>query len=241
VIYYFEEKNRDFICGFSDRNGGFSLGPYGSFNLGQNTEDNPEYIQQNINKLASLLNSLPENLVFMDQVHGVQVLDIDNQKLQACDAIISKNPKKVLIGQSADCPIGAFYDLKTGLKAIAHSGWRGTANNIFSKTILEICKKGAIPENIKVAIGPSICQNCFEVGSDVSDYIPEEILNQAFIKKNEDKGYLNLKVWLLYQLDLVGIKEENIELSEYCSFCDNNFYSYRRDGKKTGRQVVFLK
>ena len=54
---------------------GFSLAPYDSLNLGSHVKDNPIYVLHNRQLLSQFLPSEP---VWLNQVHGINVVDAAN-------------------------------------------------------------------------------------------------------------------------------------------------------------------
>ena len=113
-----------------------------------------------------------------------------------------------------------------------HSGWLGTKEKILTKTIYELIKKfNTDPSYLISYIGPGICQEHYEVGEEVGILFEENIRY-----KSGEKYYLDLKKDNFNQLLLAGLKIENIEISDLCTYKEKDLlHSYRRDGVRSGR------
>ena len=187
-----------------------------------------------------------KNICTLKQVHGVSIFDvclnedISRSKETSADILMTSLPNVALTIKTADCLPLLFYDPKGNVVAAAHAGWRGTAKGVASKTVEAMKERyGSNPKDFFVAIGPSIRQCCYEV---------DETVYNAFSKKNgfvmaKKKGHwmLDLQEMNRSQLQEKGIFLENIWVSEHCTFCQStHFYSYRREGEKTGRQWSFI-
>ncbi len=150
------------------------------------------------------------------------------------DALYTNIPGNYLAISIADCVPVFLYEKNKNVIAAIHSGWKGTHKKIAIKVIEKISKRFNINKNNFLAyIGPSISVENYEVGRDLYDLFPErskKIIN--------GKYYLDLKKENYYLLLESGIKPKNIEISEYCTYDNRDlFYSYRREGKKSGRMI----
>ena len=143
-----------------------------------------------------------------------------------------------LSATAADCIPVMFYDTKEKIIAIAHSGWRGIVSGIAEKTIGKIIELGGKTENIVVAMGPGINKCHFEINDDILDDFANY---QKFVEKREGKYFADLKGIIRNQLLESGIKEENIENNNDCTFCNKDkYYSYRREKVKSPSLMVAL-
>ncbi len=182
-------------------------------------------------------------------VHGSRVEAIDEARLDAfskissfsedghyvevpeTDGLVTDVPGVILTTTHGDCiPIYAYDPVKK-VVGLAHAGWRGTCLGVAGKTV-SVMKNhfGCEAQDIKVFIGPSICQDCFEVNVDVLDSF---ILNVPWSVNDYIETGLNGK----YNIDLKGINARwceiegvsDIEISPLCSCCEKDmFWSYRR-------------
>jgi YfiH family protein len=180
----------------------------------------------------------------LKQIHSGIVVDITdtsaaNEPVEADAAVTSLNG--VILGvQTADCVPILISDARGTAAAAIHAGWRGTAARIAETTVLRLCMKFSINANdLVAAIGPHIRVCCYEVGNDVVTTMANPALfeyQQAWAKP-----HLNLAGANRQQLMNAGMLEERIEVSSLCTRCRGDlFYSYRREGAKTGHMLSVI-
>ena len=150
--------------------------------------------------------------------------------LEGVDALIS-NAKNIIMGIStADCIPVIVYDPVHHAAAAIHAGWKGTRLRIVSKTIREMQKVyGTNPSDCTAAIGPGISQDSFEVGQEVVDAFVEagfEMDDYVIIKK---KPHIDLKALNKLQLTSMGVKDNNIIVSDIDTFTNVDYFSARRE------------
>ncbi len=226
----------------TDRYGGVSKAPYDSLNLALHVGDTIQDVLENRIRLSEKYDFSIKNLIYMDQVHGNRVAVIDdamNNRIDNCDAIITRARKIPLMVMVADCIPIMIYEKEKHVIAAIHAGRNGTFLKIVQETILNMqevfeCKA----EDMVAGLGPSIQRCCYEVGRDLADIALKNFGEGAMVQKG-DKLYLDLQTMNLSQLLEMGVKEENIEISPSCTACDENYFSYRREGK-TGRFVGLI-
>jgi len=238
--------------GFLSRIGGISKGPFSSLNYDVREGDNKVNIEHHKAVVGRLFGFEAKRLLTINQVHGDDVLVIDkpvknisDMSKTSADAIIT-NQYGVAIGvMTADCVPIILVDTVKKVIGMVHAGWKGTVKGVIPRTLEKMVKQfGSDKKAILAAIGPSIGQCCYEVdrsvvkefgvtGSDSGD--------NEFIKKEGDGWRIDLKRANLNQLLSAGILEKNISMESICTSCRNDlFFSYRADGKKTGRQLNFI-
>ena len=223
--------------------------PYG-FSLALHTGENEEEIIKNRNIIASELKS-DKNLHFIvaNQTHSDHIKIITNKEtkgweslenaIEDCDALITNEKEIVLTILTADCVPVLLYDSEKKVVAAVHAGWKGTKAGIVAKTVLKMkevydCKL----ENIIAAVAPSIGACCYEVGEDVAKHFFDIPKGYAQV---EDKYMLNLPYINKYQLLKVGIREENIEMSDVCTACEvDRYFSYRKERGCSGRFMSMI-
>jgi YfiH family protein len=254
-IHFLEPKNLaargGSVQGFTTRHEGVSRPPYNSLNLGLNTLDSPHNIEGNRSLLARSFGTVLDRVVTVNQVHGDDILVIDQPnpdyshflKLD-CDGIITNQPG-VLIGVCvADCFPILLLDPVKKVAAALHAGWKGTAAKIAGKGVRALVKLfDSDPRNILAAIGPGIGPCCYEVDSPVIDQFRKNGIETAPFTTavGEKKWRLDLAEANLRQLLDHGIPERNVEVEKMCVSCSKDlFFSYRRDGGETGRQMGFI-
>ena len=246
--------------GFSTRKGGVSKEHLSSLNLGFNLGDEKEKVLENFRILGSLFEAKPEDFVLTQQTHSVNVRHVGREDrgkgifrerdYTDVDALMTDEEGVILSAFSADCVPILFYD--KGHRAIAscHSGWRGTHGRILARVIEAMQREFfSKPEEIYIAIGPSICKNCYEVSADVGeaflDAFPalrEETKNAYPIERvSEEKFHIDL--WELNRWIALenSIPAENISVSGYCTMeRPDLFFSHRYSQGKRGVQGAFI-
>lgn len=253
-IQYLEAKlggDNNIIHGFTTRHEGVSRTPYNSLNLGTNTLDQEYNVEGNRNLLARTFGSTPDKLVTVKQVHGTDILVIDEPNEDVShflalesDAIITNQPD-IMIGICvADCAPILFCDTNKKVIAAVHAGWQGTANKLAKKTILAMKTFfDSNPEDIQVAIGPCIGQCCYEVDTPVKNIFQQNGYDWSLYTKQKDSLHWNLDLVAANRDQIIdnGIPFINIESADTCVCCQRDlFFSYRRDEGETGRQMGFI-
>ena len=225
----------------STRIGGVSSSKLNSLNLGYTVNDNPKNVTKNLKILSKSIGIERKQLVSPKQTHSanIGIVKSVNDIFPDTDALITNIPNICICVRTADCVPILLYDQVQKAVATIHSGWKGTVQKI-SKLTIELMQNefGTKPENIIAGIGPSIGPKVYEVGPEVIEMVHQSFSKNGFIQviENFDKGYFNL--WQANKQILLesGITENNIEISEICTFSNPElFYSARRDGVKTGR------
>lgn len=239
------------LQGFTTRHEGVSRPPYNSLNLGTNTLDSPHNVKGNRSLLARSFGTRTEQLVTVKQVHGTDLLVIDTPnpdyshflKLE-CDGIVTNQPG-VMVGVCvADCVPLLLLDPVQKVAAALHAGWKGTAAEIGRKGVEALVKMfGSVPADILAAVGPGIGPCCYEVDTPVMEAFKKNGSGWDLfaVKKGEGKWGLDLAAANRHQLMLAGLQEAHIESAGQCVSCTPDlYYSYRRDGGDTGRQMGFI-
>lgn len=240
---------------FTTRIGGVSEGIFSSMNLSFSRGDKPEAVEENFRRLAVALGVRREDFVFTDQTHTTNVRKVagaDGGKgltrerdYKDVDGLITDEPGLVLSTFFADCVPLYLVDPVRRAIGLAHSGWRGTAGRIGAATIAAMEKEyGTRPEDLICAIGPSICQDCYEVSEDVAAEFAK-----AF--RGREREILSAKGNGKYQLDLrraneivlteAGVKRAHIAVTNICTCCNHKLlFSHRASQGKRGNLGAFL-
>lgn len=225
-------KYPELVFGFSTKTGGVSPEPY-YLNLGASVGDDIENVKKNREIFFNELGISGEMVTFQKQIHS-SIINYSEvpQHFDGCDAIFTDKKNNFLAVSVADCIPVFLYEPEKKIVAGIHSGWKGTLDKILTKTIDVLKSKFLVDTSKLIAyIGPGISQDNYEVGEEVGVQFDKEIR----YKKN-GKYYLDLKKDNYNQLLNSGLKKENIEVSELCTFNEKDLlHSYRRDGVKSGR------
>jgi YfiH family protein len=220
------------------RSGGVSAAPYASLNLATHVNDNPLAVAQNRQLLRPYLPSEP---VWINQVHGVDVIDAATScSLQNADAAYTTSANVVCVTMTADCLPVLLCDTRGTVVAAVHAGWRGLCDGVIEAA----CHKMAVPASEILAwLGPAIGPNAFEVGADV----------RAQFMQHDQQASLAFKPWAeKWRCDLYLIAKQRLNKlgvtqiygggvnADFCTYTDEDrFYSFRRDNV-TGRMATLI-
>lgn len=168
-----------------------------------------------------------------EQIHGSRIAVVGSNKtgqIPGTDGLITMEKDIFLMVMVADCLPVLMYDPVLRIVAAVHAGWRGISDQIIPETLKKFKELNSEMENIIAGIGPGICQKHFIVRSGVlesfRDYYPK-----ATLLINKD-GYVDLKKAAAIDLERNGVIPGNIEISKYCTVCDNGTYSsFRKEGE----------
>ena len=161
------------------------------------------------------------------------------------DGLITDESGIVLGTFYADCVPLYFYDPVRKAVGLSHSGWRGTVARMGQVTIKRMEEEfGCRREHIVAAVGPSICQDCYEVSGDVAEAFQKEFAgHEEQILKNGAEGKYQLDLWKDYELVLLdaGIRREHLQVTDVCTCCNPSYlFSHRASKGKRGNLGAFL-
>ena len=216
-------------------------------------EDNREEVLKNYEKVADYFNVPVTSITKSTQVHKDVVMEVEECHIgmgvtkktmtDNADGLITDVEKIPLCIFTADCVPVLIADKKGTVVSAVHSGWRGTVMEITVNSINTMTEKyGIKKEDIICAIGPCISKCCFEVSKEVIDEVLKiKGAESTFYAKENEKYMLDLKELNKLILLNAGIPEENIDVSDMCTKCEDElFFSYRRQGEKAGRNASFI-
>ena len=232
----------------STRQGGYSEGRYGEFNINRYCGDSEESIKRNREALCQLLGIEDHSLLMPHQVHLAEIAVVDRemltlpteeiqQKLDGIDALMT-NEAGVCIGVStADCIPVLLYDPIQRASCAIHAGWRGTVQRISEKAVARMTEVfGSDPQNLIAQIGPGIHLESFEVGDEVYQTFEKEGFPMELISKKYEKWHIDLPECNRLQLVAAGIPETHIAVSPVCTFQQSDiFFSARKLSINSGR------
>ena len=242
----------DFLThAFCTRHGGTSKEDYKSLNMSFREGDEEFQVLQNWSKLAEDFAIPLEQFLVLNQVHGDDIFVIKPQGSYFSsrdelnyDAIITCRTNLAICIKTADCVPVFIVDKVQKVIAAVHAGWRGTALGISAKVIrLMQHQYGSLPQDILAAIGPSIGRCCYEVDNVTAEAFGAQKNKESFLfpKASRSKWMVDLPEANRRQILDCGIPETNIELSGYCTMCNQDiFFSHRGAGGITGRQINFM-
>lgn len=236
--------------GFSTKLGGVSTGSCATMNISTTRGDDPEAVAENRRRIGAAIGVRPEDMTYTHQTHTTNVAVVQaedrGRRFMETDGLVTNVPGICLVTFYADCvPLFLVDPVKKAI-GLSHSGWRGTVGKIGKVTVQAMMREyGSRPEDIVAAIGPSICQDCYEVSVDVidrfRDSFNEAVWPRLFYRKENGK----------YQLDLwraneevfleAGIRKGNLAVTNLCTHCNQEvLFSHRATGEKRGNLSAFL-
>lgn len=239
---------------FTTREGGVSRGIYESLNLSFTRGDDEEAVMENYRRVAGCFHKTVEDIVCSDQTHTTNVLRVDKscggggvirpRPYGDVDGLITDEPGLILATFYADCVPLFFVDPKHRAIGLSHSGWRGTVGRMGAVTLEKMRQEfGTDPGEVYAAVGPSICQDCYEVGSDVAEAFIREFPEHEDILSDKGNGKFQLDLWKCnaYILREAGVREEHLAVTNICTCCNSSrLFSHRASHGKRGNLGAFL-
>lgn len=236
--------------GFSTRLGGVSKGCWKTMNISTTRGDDPADIEENTKRIAKAIGVCPEDMVFTNQTHTTNIAVAGEKdrgrRFLETDGLVSNTPGVCLVTFYADCVPLYFLDPVKRAVGLSHSGWRGTVGKMGKKTVEKMTEIfGSRPSDIIAGIGPSICQDCYEVSEDViyefKESFRKELWESLFYQKEDGKYRLDL--WRANKEVLLeaGVSESNMAVTNVCTHCNPEIlFSHRAAGEKRGNLSAFL-
>jgi len=228
---------------FSLRSGGVSSPPFDSLNFGADLGDSDSNITQNMHTLieSTSLPSTPHQAV---QVHKTELLWCSGQgemHQQQADILLTDLIDTAVSVRVADCLPILLADPESGIVAAVHAGWRGTAAGVAKHAIQAMLEHGAKAQNMLAALGPCIGPCCFEIGSDTAKALSMSAADASDFITRTSGMHADLLEINRFQLLEAGLDQSRIESNKACTACEpERFFSFRRDGKRTGRQLAVV-
>lgn len=262
VLHYYSIA--DGVVAFSStRYGGISEGNYAAFNVNHYCGDTLEHITENRKRLCFLLGIDETHLVYPHQTHHTEVRVVDSdllslsseerlRQLEGVDAVVTDLKGVCIAVSTADCIPVLLYDEAHHAVAAIHAGWRGTVARIVEKTVATMQRVYQTnPDQLKAVIGPGISLKNFEVGDEVYAEFeqngfpmneiatrpsPQPLPERRGADRRLPKWHIDLPACNCQQLEHTGVKNENIHMSDICTYDHvDTFFSARRLGINSGR------
>ena len=229
---------------FTLRMGGVSAAPFDSLNVGAHVGDEAVAVAENRRRVRATL-SLPEEPAWLEQVHGVEVVDLDAVTpaatpaagMRAADAAISRRAGHVCVVQVADCLPVLLATRDGSAIAAAHAGWRGLAAGVLEATVKRLAVE---PADLLAWLGPAIGAAHFEVGAEVRQAFlaHDAAAAAAFAVNTRERWQCDLAGLARRRLASLGI--DAVFGGRWCTYADaTRFFSYRRDGR-CGRMAALI-
>ena len=224
------------------RNGGVSQSPYASLNFGAHVNDDGIAVAKNRQLLSPYLPSEP---VWVNQVHGVEVIDAAQSTcLQDADASFTTQANVVCVTMTADCLPVLLCDKAGTVVAAVHAGWRGLCDGAIEATVNKLPVERS---EILAWLGPAIGPDAFEVGDEVrQQFMQHDIQAQQAFRQYAGKWLCNMYLIAQQRLNKLGVTQvygggDHENSSEnFCTYTDEaRFFSFRRDNV-TGRMASLI-
>ena len=240
---------------FTTREGGVSKDIYESLNLSFTRGDDETAVLENYRRVAQALGTSIDHIVTSDQTHTTNVRPVEKEDLgkgitrprdyKDVDGMITDQPGVLLATFYADCVPLYFVDPVHKAIGLSHSGWRGTVGRMGQATVEAMERSfGSQPKDLLCAIGPSICQDCYEVSRDVAEaFIFAFPTHEKEILQAGALGKYQLDLWKANEIVLTeaGVLKEHIDLAGLCTCCNSSLlFSHRASKGKRGNLGAFL-
>ncbi len=243
---------------FTTRLGGVSEGKFATMNLSFTRGDLEGNVYENYRRVARVMECDMEDIVCSHQTHTTNIRKVTfedrgkgitkERDYEDVDGLVTNEKGICLALFFADCVPVYFVDPAKKVIGLAHSGWRGTVGKISEKMVrIMEAEYGCSLSDIQVAIGPSICQACYEVSEDVADSFLEAF-NQCdcdgILIKGKAQGKYQLNLWKAIERTLreCGVSEENITVTDVCTCCNPELlFSHRASCGERGNLGAFLR
>lgn len=241
---------------FSTRLGGASKGVCESMNLAFGRGDDRETVIENYRLMCESADFELESLCGSVQIHEAIVRKVIKEdrghgilrerQWKSADALITNDKDVTLVTYYADCTPVFFVDTKTHAIGLAHAGWRGTVQKIVVNTVNAMKEEfGTNPKDVICAIGPVIGKCCYEIDESCATEFKAltEIDASCVLTEKEDGKYMaDLSLTNKLLLEIAGVKEENIVISDLCTKCNAELlWSHRATSGNRGTMAAFMK
>ena len=240
---------------FTTREGGVSEGIFESLNLSFTRGDDPDAVKENYRRIAAVFGKEVSDIVCSDQTHTTNVRRVDrtyggcgvikDRPYTDVDGLVTDEPGLILATFYADCVPLYFVDPVHKAIGLSHSGWRGTVERMGLATLDKMkAEFGTDPADVYAAIGPSICQDCYEVSEDVADAFAEAFAgHEEGILIDKGNGKYQLDLWKANEIVMMdaGVKREHLAVTNICTCCNERLlFSHRASKGKRGNLGAFL-
>ena len=234
-----------FPHGFFTREGGISSGLYGSLNAGIGSDDEPEAVIENRRRMAQALGTTPERLATPYQVHSADAVATEgpwtNDRPKA-DGVATAAPGLAVGIVTADCGPILFANVKAGVVAAAHAGWKGALYGIIEATLARMEELGAHRRDSVAVLGPTIGPDSYEVDDTFRNrFLHADRENARFFEPAARAGHVmfDLPSYIVARLERSGVESGWTGHDTYGD--EARFFSYRRTTHRNepdyGRQL----
>lgn len=254
--FHLFDRLSDVTHAVTTRAGGVSEGMFSTLNLSYTRGDDEIAVDENFHRTAISLSAKVADFVLTDQTHTDHVRVVTREDCgkgilrkrdyQDVDGLITDEPGVVLAAFFADCVPLLFADPVHGAVGVSHSGWRGTVARMGLATVRAMQEAfGSRPQELYCAVGPSICQSCYEVSEDVAQQFLAEFPSEKerlCVPGAAGKYQLDLRKANELVLKEAGILEEHLAVTNLCTCCNPKLlFSHRASKGRRGNFGAFIK
>jgi polyphenol oxidase len=244
-VLAFQDTRGAVEVAFTDRFGGVSTGPYAELGLSVPAHV-PDGSEERLRRSAEVATNLDlvsaavaleglerlRGVVLMHQVHGSDVVRVGDAAAEpSCDAVVATEPGWLLGARAADCVPVLLADPDRGVVAAAHAGRKGLVAGVVPNAVATLRELGA--ERLVGWIGPHACGRCYEVPGEMRDEVAA-VVPAARAETSWGTPAVDLGAGVRSQLEEAGVE---VALFTPCTIEDDRFYSYRRQGRESGRHA----
>jgi polyphenol oxidase len=244
-VLAFQDKRGPVEVAFTDRFGGVSTGPHAELSLtvpahiaegGEERTRLSAEVATNLDLVAAAMAlegiEALRSVVGMRQVHGADVVDVEAGAAEpSCDAVVTTEPGVLLVARAADCVPVLLADPERRLVAAVHAGRAGLVAGVVPHAVASLRERGA--ERLVAWIGPHACGRCYEVPEELRDSVAAAV-PAAWSETSWGTPAVDLGGGVRSQL--LGVADELVDFAP-CTIEDERFYSYRRQGRESGRHA----
>ncbi|NLT58123.1 MAG: peptidoglycan editing factor PgeF [Clostridiales bacterium] len=246
------ERHPELAAGFATRLGGVSEGMFAQFNFGFSRGDEVPHVRENYRRFAKALGVDAAGIAAVRQVHSDIVLTAPQQgvanpfsgtPLQSADGVLTATPGIYPVCYFADCIPLLIYAPDRRVCAAVHAGWRGALQNILEKALRIMERQHGVDlGQTLLAIGPSICPHCFEVGEEVAAQFAQAFPDcPELILEGYPKPHVDLWRAVEHSALRCGLRPHNITGLGLCNYeAPERFFSHRRHGEDRGVLMALI-
>ena len=234
---------------FTTRFGGVSEGEFATLNLGSSRGDALENVRENYRRVCALFGVDENGACVTNQIHENTVRTVTMADRHGCltrtpyvaDGLVTGDRGLPIFCFTADCVPVLLWDAEGHAAGAVHCGWRSSVADILKNALDAMSALGARPENIRAAIGPSIGRCCFETDDDVPNAVSAWLRGDTdglFDRRADGKTMVDLRAANARRLMTLGVPENNIDISDECTFCRHDkYWSHRYTAGRRGTQA----
>lgn len=169
------------------------------------------------------------DLIFAEQVHASIVHyclpDIGGYIKLNADGLVSATLGQILVVKSADCLPILIFDPEKNKVAAIHAGRESLIKGIIKNAITVLNSNN---KSLIIGIGPHIKKCCYFLHKK-NEECAKNLKWKKYAEKRDGKYYFDLTQIAFDQLQILGVKKENIEDLGICTFCKaKRFFSARK-------------